>query len=146
MFWSIDSRSGSESDPVMALFRIEGEMSRLLEEYADTSSEYPPVNLWGNENEAVVTAELAGVNPDSIKVTVAEGLLTLEGERKPEETAKPETLRFRERGYGKFLRTIRLPFDVEADRITARYEKGVLRVVLPRREATKPRRIDIQPE
>ncbi len=105
---------------------------------------YPPVNVWTNENGAIVTAEVPGLEPQSLDVSVKQNLLTIAGERKPDENDEKVSYHRRERGYGKFSRTVRLPFEVEAGGVKARYVNGVLRVELPRSEASKPRKIAIE--
>jgi HSP20 family protein len=106
-------------------------------------SVFPAVNVWSNEHETVVSAELPGVDPKEVSISVNENVLTIEGERKADELAEADIQIRRERSVGPFTRSLRLPFEVETDKITARYENGLLHVRLPRREATKPRKIEI---
>lgn len=104
---------------------------------------FPAVNVWSNEHETIVSAELPGVDPKEVSISVNENVLTIEGDRKADELSEADIQIRRERSVGAFSRSLRLPFEVETDKITARYENGLLHVRLPRREATKPRKIEI---
>jgi len=105
---------------------------------------YPPVNVWQDENSVHVEAELPGVPLEGLTVTVShQDQLTLEGERKPQTPEKGGWLH-RERGFGKFTRVLTLPAPVDADKVQARYENGVLTLVLPKAEAAKPRKIEVK--
>ncbi len=107
------------------------------------ASEFPPLNVWSGEHDVIVTAELPGVDPDDIDITVDGPVLTLKGNRRqPEVTANAAAHR-RERGYGAFARSVTLSYDVDADKVQAECRDGVLRVYLPRPEAEKPKRIRI---
>ena len=70
--------------------------------------------------------------------------VTLRGERKPDEIEEGDAFHRQERGHGKFVRTIQLPHQVDADNVQAHYAKGVLRLTLPRAEADKPRQISVK--
>ena len=93
-----------------------------------------------------MAVELPGVDPKSVDLSVVGHVLTLQGERTEEPGVKAEEYHRRERATGKFARSVRLPFEVESDKVHARFENGVLRVTLPRKESTKPRRIAINAE
>ena len=105
---------------------------------------YPAMNVWANEDSALVTAELPGVNADDLEIALVDDTLTVSGQRQTEALEDGERLYRRERGYGEFSRTFQLPFTVEADRVEAAFEKGVLNIVLPRAEADKPKKIAVQ--
>lgn len=107
---------------------------------------FPAVNVWAKEDSVIVTTEIAGTEKDSFEISVEGNILLLRGIRKPEEAEKGETYHRRERWHNSFSKTIRLPFTVEANKVEARYSKGVLSVVLPRAEAEKPRKIAITSE
>jgi HSP20 family protein len=102
---------------------------------------YPAVNVWTNEDGAVISAELPGLTPEDIDISVVGKTLTLSGERKAEELGEGDRYHRRERGQGKFTRTVELPFTVEAEKVEALFDKGVLQISLPRAEADKPRKI-----
>jgi HSP20 family protein len=124
--------------------RLQREMNRVFESfdrgYAPASG-FPAVNVWMNEEGAVVTAELPGVNVADLEINVVGETLTLSGGRKPVELPKDAVYHRQERGMGKFTRTIELPFAVESGKVQATLEKGILRILLPRAEQDKPRKI-----
>ena len=109
-----------------------------------SAPEYPAMNVWTDENNAVLTAELPGVKPEEIDIAVENELLTLRGGRQRQEPEDGQTYHRRERRFGPFSRSFRLPFRVEADAVQATFENGVLNVVLPRAEADMPRKIAVQ--
>jgi HSP20 family protein len=104
---------------------------------------YPATNVWTNEDGVVVSAELPGVTPEDIDISVVNDTLTVSGTRKPEE-AEGATYTRRERGHGEFARTFQLPFHVQGDRVEATFDKGVLHITLPRAEEDKPKRIEVK--
>ena len=106
--------------------------------------EYPALNVWVGEDDAVVTAEIPGVVPDSLDISVADETLTIKGERPEPKLADNATRHRQERSYGSFTRTITLPYRVEAGKVKASYERGILSVSLPRAEVDKPRKITVK--
>jgi HSP20 family protein len=102
------------------------------------------MNVWTNQDGAVVTAELPGVNPEDIDISVQNDTLTLRGDQQSYEVQEGETLHRQERKCGSFTRSFQLPFKVEPGKVEASYERGILSVFLPRAEADKPKRIAIQ--
>ncbi len=101
------------------------------------------MNVWTNSDGAVVTAELPGINPDDLEISVQGDTLTLRGTRDPEQLCEGEAYHRRERGCGKFQRAFQLPFVVDAGKVEATYELGVLSITLPRAESDKPRKIQV---
>jgi HSP20 family protein len=110
----------------------------------DAAPEYPAMNIWTDESNAILTAELPGVNVEDIDISVENELLTLQGGRQFDEPEEGVKYHRRERRFGPFSRTFRLPFRVEADAVKATFENGVLSIVLPRAEADLPRKIEIK--
>jgi HSP20 family protein len=92
-----------------------------------------------------VTAELPGIDEKDIEISIAEGMLTVKGEKKFEKETKDREYYLSERHYGSFSRTMRMPDSVDEDKAKARFDKGVLSIVLPKRAETKlkKRRIEI---
>ncbi len=124
-------------------------MNRLLSDWLGVMEDrpaptYPAMNVWMNEEGAIITAELPGIAPEDLDISVVGDTLTVSGERKPEELKEGETYHRRERGYGKFSRAFQLPFEVEADKVSATFKNGVLHITLPRAEADKPRKIAVK--
>ena len=107
---------------------------------------YPPVNIWQDDDAVYAEAELPGVRPDHVEVFVTNGNeLTIQGERLPGEAPQGAWLH-RERGFGKFCRVLLLPAPVEADKVEAHFEQGVLHLTLPKVEQARPRRIPVRGE
>ena len=104
----------------------------------------PAVNVWADEQAVFVEADLPGVDPAKLDVAVTEGnRLTVQGER-PEVNLPNAVWHRQERGHGTFVRELTLPTLVDADKVEARYEAGVLRLTLPKAEAARPRKITVR--
>jgi len=122
--------------------RVSDELNRVFGFRAAVGG--PPVTLWTDENHVFVDADLPAIDPAKLEVTVTEGnQLTIQGERPAPEVKDSVWVR-QERPYGKFSRNITLPVLVDADKVEASYEHGVLKLVLPKSEAAKPRKITIK--
>ena len=136
-------------NPWREIEQIQREMNRLTNAMGNFSRSrvapgYPAINVWANEEGVAVTAELPGVKPDDIDISVVGKTFTLSGTRQPDELQENDRYHRRERRHGKFTRTFELPFNVEADQVEALFDKGVLQVSLPRAEAEKPRKISVK--
>jgi len=106
---------------------------------------FPALNV-GTWAEALeIYAFAPGIQPDSIDVTVEKGLLTLSGERKarPEQPSDDSNVYARERFDGRFHRVVSLPEDADPSKVEASYRNGVLKIVVPKVEAAKPRQIAV---
>jgi HSP20 family protein len=131
--------------------RLQGEMDRLLEGWGVDLTRglvpaFPPVNVWEDAEAFHVEAELPGMTREQVQIAVThKNQLTLSGERLDQE---PETGRWhrRERGFGRFQRILKLPLPVDADRVEAKLEDGLLQVTLPKAEECKPRKIVVKAE
>ena len=130
--------------PFSQLRQLQSEMDRVFGQAYPRSADYPPINIWSNEDEVVVQAELPGYSAEDIDISVVQNSLTLRGERKPEEPKAGETYHRRERPVGGFVRTVELPFEVDNAKVEAEYTAGVLAVRLPRAESHKPKRITVK--
>lgn len=102
----------------------------------------PVVDITETPKEYLVRAELPGMSKEEVKITVDEGVLTLSGERRFEQT--DEKRHRTERSYGCFERSFSLPSDVAADRIAADYKDGILSLHLPRSEQKKPKSVEVR--
>jgi HSP20 family protein len=127
--------------------RLRREMNRLFSGWPtgarlSAAPSYPAMNVWRDENSAIVTAELPGVLLEHIDISVEDDTLTLRGDRQPEEE-EGATYHRRERRFGGFARAFRLPFHVDAGKVKAEFRNGLLTIVLPRAEADKPKKIAI---
>jgi len=124
--------------------RTQEQMNRLFRGLPlSVTSEFPPVNVWINSDAAIVTAEVAGVKQDQLDITVYQNTVTLRGQRDPEQVGEDAIVHRQERASGPFARTVVLPFRLDADKVSARFERGVLALSLPRPETDKPRQIKI---
>lgn len=105
---------------------------------------FPPLNLWEDDDNLYIEAEIPGLKAEDIDVSVAEGdQLVIAGLRKPCAPESGTWLR-QECGYGRFTRTVTLPSDVDAEGVEANYEAGILTITLPKMEQAKPKRIAVK--
>ncbi len=128
--------------------RMQREMNKLVGGFTFerplSAAVFPAINAWTTDDEEIVTAQLPGVNPSDIDLSIVNDVLTISGERYASEEEGEKRYHRRERTNGKFSRSIQLAFAVAADKVTAGYENGMLKVTLPRAEADKPRKIAVQ--
>jgi HSP20 family protein len=104
----------------------------------------PPVDIFETpEKDVVVKVELPEMKRDDIKVSFENNVLTVEGERQFRNEGARDQYHRVERGYGVFRRSFTLPATVDATRVTANYQDGVLTITLPRREESRPRQIQV---
>ena len=137
------------TNPWREIEQMQNDMDRLFNRMTRfdrpaIAPEFPAINIWANEEGLVVTAELPGVNPNDIDISVVNETLTLSGMRQPDTLEEGDKYHRRERRHGKFSRTFQLPFAIEADNVEAVFENGVLHVSLPRAEAEKPKKIAVK--
>ena len=132
------------------LQQLQQEMNQLFSRWGDDGGRwtggYPAVNVWDDADQVFVEAELPGLNLKDLEIYVTGGnQLTIKGERKPPVPEKGVWHR-QERSFGKFSRSLTLPFNVDADKVNARFENGVLLVTLPKHESARPRKIVVKGE
>lgn len=141
-------------DPFDSLFSP-ADMNRALGGWLRSSDEEKPlrggawapaVDVYEADGAVVVEVELPGVDPGDIDVSIDEGVLTIRGERKLAREVREENYFCVERASGIFQRSMRLAPDVEADKISASCENGVLKVTVPKGEPKKPKSIAVQVE
>jgi HSP20 family protein len=106
----------------------------------------PSVDVYERDNTLVVKAEVPGLKKEDIEVALDQGDLVIRGERKAESEVKEENYYRIERNYGSFYRRIPLPFEVQADQVSASYNDGVLEVRIPKpaQEQAQPQRIPLR--
>jgi HSP20 family protein len=104
-----------------------------------------PVDVSETEDKVTVKAVLPGVASEDVEVSVDEGVLTIKGEKKVEETEEKENYYRKEIRYGAFARSIGLPAEVKSEEAAAEFADGVLTITLPKAEAAKPKTIKINP-
>jgi len=134
------------------LQQMQGELNRLFNRWGDDGgryqswTSYPPVNVWEEGDSLHIEAELPGLKLADLEIFVTgNNQLTLKGERKAELPEKSVRHR-QERGFGKFVRVLTLPFAVDANNVDARFEQGVLQVKLAKHESAKARKIVVKGE
>ncbi len=147
MFWQDFGRFGFGWDPFREIESLRREMNRLFAQTGPwIAPAFPALNIWVQDHDALVTAELPGVDPQDLDISVDGDALTLSGTRNVDTLKEGESYHRQERSGGSFSRTIQLPFKVEADKVTAKYERGILQITLPRAEEDKPKKIQIKSE
>jgi HSP20 family protein len=120
------------------------ELNNLFEKMPSATTTWSPsVDIFENDNELIVKAELPGMEMKDIEVTFENNVLTIKGERRFEHETKKENYHRVEREYGSFSRSFALPTYVDEGTIRADYKDGMLNVVLPKREMAKPRGIKV---
>ncbi len=128
----------------LSLHPIHQQLLRQLVGFTGQPERFPLFNLTSDANEALITAEIPGVNPSNLEVTLSKGRLSVRGSF---EHHAPEgdgvVCHLQERPTGEFLRTIQLPFETEESAISATYQNGILTIRLPRAEKSKPRTIHV---
>lgn len=136
------------ADPFRELQSLQRDMNRIFSNMTDASvvKEYPAINAWSGDDRLIVTSELPGIDTEKLNVSVQNDTLTVSGSREPEALKEGEVYHRQERSHGHFTRTLRLPFGVDPGKIDASYKKGILTVVLHRKEEEKPRKIAIKAE
>ena len=124
---------------------LQREMDRLFEDFFRRGGLMrPSVDVVETDDTVVVKAELPGMEPKDVDISVSGDKLTIKGERKAEKEEKGKTFYRMERCYGSFCRTVELPASVEADKAKADYKNGVLEITLPKTEQVKAKKIPIK--
>jgi len=103
----------------------------------------PPVDVYEDEHNVTLKIEVPGIDEKDIDVRIENNVLTVHGERKFEKEEKEENFRRVERQYGSFIRTFTLPTTVDAEKVSAHYDKGILKVALPKKAEAKPKQIKV---
>lgn len=124
-------------------------MERLLDSLYRTSGQrasgvFPAVNLSEDSEAVYVRAELPGIDKDDLEITVHHGTLTVAGERKPPVAEEGVSMHRRERGYGRFRRSITVPTQIDPEHVRADYAEGILTIAMPKAPEARPRRIEIE--
>jgi HSP20 family protein len=138
-------------DPFREFNTLQDRMNRLFrdsfsegrEEALTTSTFVPAVDVYEDEHNITLKIEAPGVDEKDIDVRIENHTLTVHGERKFEKEEKEENYRRVERRYGAFTRTFTLPTTVDAEKVTAAYEKGVLKIQLAKKAEAKPKQIKV---
>jgi|SRR5579875_91140 HSP20 family protein len=132
------------------LHQLQEEMNRLFDRWGNGgvfgTSSFPSLNVWEAGEQVHVEAELPGLDLKDVEIYVSGGnQLTIKGERKAPSPEKGVWHR-QERTFGPFSRSLTLPFPVDADKVDARLENGVLHIRLTKHESARPRKIPVKAE
>ena len=109
-----------------------------------TSSWYPACDVFEDKEAVKIVAELPGVQPEDVKLSLENNLLTIRGEKKQEAEERSERVHRYERSYGAFERAFMLPSTVDGDKISAEYQNGILTILVPKTERARPREIPVK--
>lgn len=128
--------------------QLQREMNRLVDTSYGARSfsplSYPAINIWTNKDEMIVSAELPGIKAEDIDLDITADALVLSGERKPAAVGEGARYHRQERSFGKFNRSIQLPFMVDPGKAKAVFKNGILEITLVRAEADKPKKIAVK--
>jgi HSP20 family protein len=137
-------------DPFHNLASLQDQVNRLFEasnkgrnDNSALTAWAPAVDIYENENELVIKADLPDVNEKDLDIRVENNMLTIRGERKFQQEVKEENYLRVERAYGTFSRSFSLPNTINTEAIKAEYKNGVLALVLPKRAESKPKQVKI---
>lgn len=131
-------------NPLQEIDAFSRQVNRLFGGTPFRMPNHPAVNVSVGDDNVVLTAELPGFDPERFDISIVRNTVTLKGERASHELGEGETWVRRERSVDSFERTVKLPFEVDAESADASYEHGVLRLVLNRPEEHKPRKISVR--
>jgi HSP20 family protein len=141
-------------EPWALLNQLQGEIGRVLDGPAAGRGEYPraaaasdwvpAVDIREEDTRYVIHADVPGVDPAAIEVSMEEGVLSIKGERGMENEEQRRRFRRMERVYGSFLRRFSLPDSADADAISATSRHGVLEIVIPKQQKLQPKRIQVE--
>lgn len=140
-------------DPFRELRSLQDEVNRLFSSSFNRSGDNemmrgawsPSVDIFENKDTIVLEAELPGLTPEDVNISIENNILTLHGERRFEKKDEQDNFHRVERSYGSFSRSFTLPPTVSSENVGAVFENGILRLTLAKREEAKPRRIEIKP-
>jgi HSP20 family protein len=137
-------------DPFQEMLNLRRTVDRLFDN-TSPDHEWGQPSMWGlavdvveNKDDFIVKASVPGINPDDLDISYADDILTIKGEIKSENEVKDNQYHLRERRFGSFARSIRLPTKIKGDAIEASYQNGVITLHLPKAEEVKPKRIAIK--
>ena len=138
------------TNPWAGLSRIQRQMSEMFDHFADNDesvtniSWVPRVEVSEHKDKYQLSVELPGIDKKDVHVEVQNNTLSISGEKESAIEDQDENYHIRERVYGKFNRTFELPSRIEADKIDAKYNNGVLNLAIPKAEEAKPKQIEVK--
>jgi HSP20 family protein len=137
-------------DPIRELDSLQNDMNRLFDRFFEgrtangTARRWiPAMDLVETDDHLVLRGDLPGMTEDDVNIEIKDNVLTVSGERKAEREDKREGYHRVERAFGSFSRSLSLPAGVDADKVEANFDNGVLEVRIPKPAAAKPTRVQI---
>jgi HSP20 family protein len=137
-------------DPVRELDSLQSDMNRLFDSFFSERGAndrgrrwIPAMDLVETDNHLVLRADLPGLSEEDVNIEIKDGVLTVSGERKSEHEEKGEGFYRVERAFGSFSRSLTLPQGIDANAVSADFDRGVLEVKVPKPEERKPTRVQI---
>ncbi|HOK41762.1 MAG TPA: Hsp20/alpha crystallin family protein [bacterium] len=130
-------------------FSLSNSLSKLFDDFNEiipTHRTYPAVNMYEDNDNIYVTAEIPGVEEKDIKISATNNSLTIEGKHEQKKEEKNASYYLQERSYGSFSRTISLNKKVDINKIKAKLKNGLLTVTLPKAEEEKAKAIEVKVE
>ncbi len=155
MAWELTTwKPFRELAPFKEFERVRREMDRLWDSFLEGGLRkrggegewLPSLDVAETKNELVVKAEVPGMDPKDIDISLSDGVLTIRGEKRQEKEEKEADYHVVERSYGSFMRSVQLPTEVQSDKISASYKNGILRITLPKSEEAKKKEVKIKVE
>ena len=141
-------------DPFRDMMSIQERMNQLFDdtfvprrqgaEEFSKGSWSPPVDIYETSSNVVLKAEIPGMRQEDIEIKIEDDALVLKGVRKLEKVTENETYHRIERSYGTFVRTFTLPNSVDQDKVTATYDSGIFKIVMPKKREEKPKSIKVE--
>ncbi len=133
--------------PVFSSFQ--DEMNRVLDNFFNRESSYgtdwrPAVDVAETESDIIVKAEIPGIDPKDIDISITGDKLTLQGAKREEKENTGKCYHRVESSYGSFKRVISLPVSVDVDKVTAEGKNGLLEIILPKKEESKAKKINVK--
>jgi HSP20 family protein len=136
-------------DPAREVDTLQGEVNRLFDTFFGSSNDararrwVPAMDLVESDDQLILRADLPGLDKDDVSIEIKDGVLTVSGERRTERERKSEGFYRVERAFGSFSRSLSLPEGIDAEKVSADFDKGVLEVRIPKPEERKPHRVAI---
>lgn len=122
-----------------------GDIDRVFEEdFWSPNAFSPAMNVYQDKDNVIVETSLPGIDPDKVEIAVENDVLTISGRKEEKQEVKREDYYRKEIREGSFSRSVILPMSVKADQADANYEKGILKIILPKAEEAKPKKIAVK--
>jgi HSP20 family protein len=142
-------RNTGDLTPWSAFADLQSEMARMMDDFGVDWDRLgrtwsPPMDLQETENGYILQADVPGMKREDIELTAIDNTIKIRGKREREEREEGKNVHRMERIYGEFQRTFELPGGFDASNVEATLRDGVLRVRLPKREESKPKRIKLE--